>query len=218
MSGISQAIPILVHCEQRSAEWYALRAGKVTASRITDVLATVKNGEAAARRNYRAQLVCEILTGLPGENYVSKEMQWGIDTEPFARAAYELQYDVTVDQVGFATHPEIERCGASPDGLVGAEGLVEIKCPATSTHLEYLLSGTVPLDYQPQMLTAMACTGRKWCDFVSYDPRLPQHLQLFVRRFYRDEERIAEIEARVRQFLAEVDEVLRRLPQPEVDF
>jgi hypothetical protein len=138
-------------------------------------------------------------------------MQWGIDTEPFARAAYELQQDVMVETVGFATHPEIPRFGCSPDGLVGEDGLVEIKCPNTATHIEYLLAGTVPAEYQAQMLVEMACTGRQWVDFVSYDPRLPAHLQLFVRRFLRDAARIAEIESKVVQFLEEVDRVLVQL-------
>ena len=207
--------PMLYDCEQRSDEWRALRIGKVTASRICDVLAKIQKGEAASRRNYRAEIIVEILTGLPADNYVSKEMQWGIDTEPFARAAYELQQDVMVTTVGFACHPVIDRFGASPDGLVGDDGLVEIKCPNTATHIEYLLAGVVPSDYQPQMLVAMACTGREWCDFVSFDPRLPPRLQLFVRRFFRDDARIAEIEAKVEKFLEEVDDVIARLDPPE---
>ena len=207
--------PTIYDCEQRTDEWRTLRIGKVTASRICDVLAEIKKGEAASRRNYRADIIVEILTQLPADNYVSKEMQWGIDTEPFARAAYELEQDVMVSTVGFACHPLIDRFGASPDGLVGDDGLVEIKCPNTATHIEYLLAGVVPADYQPQMLTAMACTGRRWCDFVSFDPRLPSHLQLFVRRFHRDDERIAEIERKVESFLEEVDDVLARLNSPE---
>ncbi len=207
--------PMGYECEQRSDEWRSLRIGKVTASRICDVMAEIKKGEAATRRNYRAEIIVETLTQLPADNYVSKEMQWGIDNEPFARAAYELNQDVMVTTVGFVTHPWIDRFGASPDGLVGDEGLVEIKCPNTATHIEYLLAGVVPADYQPQMLTAMACTGRKWCDFVSFDPRLPQHLQLFGRRFFRDDARIAEIEQKVEKFLEEVDDVLARLHPPD---
>jgi putative phage-type endonuclease len=203
--------PILYDCEQRTEEWRELRLGKVTASRISDVLAKIKEGEAATRKKYKAEIVCEILTGLAVEGFKSKEMQWGTDTEPFARAAYELQQDVLVQTVGFATHPTIKRFGCSPDGLVGSDGLVEIKCPNTSTHIEYLLAGVVPAEYQPQMLVAMACTGRQWVDLVSYDPRLPSHLQLFCRRFPRDEARIAEIEAKVVKFLEEVDDVLVRL-------
>jgi putative phage-type endonuclease len=204
----------ILDCEQRTPEWIEARIGKVTASRIDCVLAEIKKGEAASRRNYRAEIVIETLTGLPADNYISKEMQWGIDTEPFARAAYELQNDVMVATVGFANHPAIARFGASPDGLVGEDGLVEIKCPNTATHLDYLLTGEVPADYQPQMLVAMACTGRDWCDFVSFDPRMPQHLQLFVRRFERDNFRITEIEQKVEKFLDEVDEMLMRLDPP----
>lgn len=205
---------MIIDCEQNTAEWLALRCGKVTGSRIPDVLAEIKKGEAASRRNYRAKIVAEILTGQPVEpveQYVSKEMQWGTDTEPFARAAYELECDAVVDKVGFAIHPQNERFGASPDGSVGHEGLVELKCPNTATHIDYILAGVVPADYQLQMLAEMACTERQWCDFVSFDPRLPKRLQLFVRRFPRDEKRIAEIEQKVERFLAEVDEVIFRL-------
>ena len=209
----------LIMCEQRSDEWRTLRAGKVTASRISDVLAELKSGkgEAATRRNYRAEIIAETLTGIPCDSFISKEMQWGIDTEPFARAAYELTQDVTVDTVGFAVHPAIPRFGASPDGLVSDIGLVEFKCPLTSTHLDYILAGEVPSEYQPQMLAAMACTCREWCDFVSFDPRLPERFQLFVKRFYRHEGRIREMELKVERFLGEVDEVLARLESASSD-
>lgn len=202
---------MILECEQRTEEWVQLRCGKVTGSRICDVLAEIKKGEAASRKNYRAEIIVETLIGIPVEQYVSKEMQWGTDTEPFARAAYELEHDASITTVGFATHSMIDRFGASPDGLVGDDGLVEIKCPNTATHLEYLLSGTVPAAYQPQMLAEMACTGRQWCDFVSFDPRLPKRLQLFVRRFPRDDAKIGEIEAKVEEFLDEVDSVLSQL-------
>jgi putative phage-type endonuclease len=208
----------ILDCEQRTPEWIEARIGKVTGSSIAAVLAEIKKGESATRRNYRAEIIVEILTGLPADTYVSKEMQWGAEQEPFARAAYEIHQDVMVTTVGFATHPEISRFGASPDGLVGDDGLVEIKCPNTATHLEYLLAGVVPSEYEPQMLTAMACTGRQWCDFVSFDPRMPAHLQLFVKRFARDNERIAEIETKVVSFLYEVDDVLRRLHPAESEF
>jgi putative phage-type endonuclease len=202
----------LVDVEQRTPDWLALRVGKVTSSRITDVLARIAKGEAASRRNYRAEIVCETLTGVSAEDtYISREMQWGIDHERDACVAYELLQDVMVMPIGFAVHPFIERFGASPDGFVGDDGLVEIKCPNTSTHIDYMLAGIVPAEYEPQMLVAMACTGRAWCDFVSFDPRLPAHLQLFIRRFHRDEARIADIEGQVMQFLAEVDDVLVQL-------
>ena len=200
-----------VDLEQGSPEWLAMRAGKVTASRVSDVLAKIKTGEAAARRDYRAQLVAEILTGRPQEDgFVNAEMQHGIDQEPLARSAYEMAKDVLVDQIGFVLHPTIDRAGASPDGVTGKVGL-EIKCPKTATHLQYLLDGVVPSKYQPQMLWQMACMETEACDFVSFDPRLPEHLQLFVVRFPRDDKRIQEITAEVTVFLREVDAVVVKL-------
>jgi putative phage-type endonuclease len=201
--------PLLL--EQRTEAWRMARAGKVTASCIADVLAKVKGREATTRANYRAQIIAEVLTGTPADNpFVSRPMQWGIDTEPFARAAYELKYEVMIDTVGFVLHPTIESFGASPDGMIG-KGLVQFKCPHTATHIEYLLKGDVPAEYQHQMLAEMACTNAAWCDFVSFDPRLPSELQLFVRRFPRDQTRIAEIELEVTKFLAEVKDMLVRL-------
>lgn len=196
---------------QGSIEWQEARAGKVTASRIEDVLAKIKSGEAAARRDYRAQLVAEILTGKPQEDgYINAEMQWGIDNEILARGAYQVARDTDVDPVGFVLHPTIERAGASPDGLTGL-GLVEIKCPKTATHLQYLLAGEVPTKYQPQMLWQMACAESEWTDFVSYDPRLSAELQLFIVRFQRDEKRIKEMEVEALRFLQEVDSMLLQL-------
>lgn len=200
-----------IDCVQGSPEWHAARAGKVTASCIASVMAKIKTGEAAARRDYKAQLVAEILTGTPQDgSYINAEMQWGMDQEPFARAAYEVACGVLVDQVGFVLHPTIERAGMSPDGIVG-QGLLEIKCPKTATHLQYLLAGAVPAQYQPQMLWQMACAEATFCDFVSFDPRLSPELQLFVIRFHRDEARIKEMESEVKMFLAEVDELLSKL-------
>lgn len=202
----------VLHFPQGSVEWLGARAGKVTASCISDVLAKIKTGEAAARRDYRAQLVAEILTGKPqGDTYINAEMQYGIDTEPLARDAYEAAEGVLVDQVGFILHPSIDRAGASPDGLVGDSGLVEIKCPKVATHLTYLLDGVVPAKYQPQMLWQMACSGRAWCDFVSFRPDLPDDLQLFKVRCERDDKRIKEMEDEVIAFLSEVDKLLARL-------
>lgn len=211
---------MVLNFEQGSQEWLQARAGRVTASRIADVMAKVKSGEAASRRDYRAQIIAELLTGQPQEDgFTSKEMTWGTEQEPYARASYEVKTGAMVDQVGLVLHPSIDRGAASPDGLVGwdgenaPEGLVEIKCPKTSTHLEYLMAGIAPSKYHPQMLWQMACTGAQWCDFVSFDPRLPEHLQLFVVRFPRDEKRIKEIEAEVQAFLGEVDAILAKLPQ-----
>jgi len=201
----------LIEVEQRTEQWFNLRRGWVTGSRVADVLASIKSGEAAARRNYRAELISVILTGERPESYVSKEMLHGIENEPFARAAYELKYDVTVDQAGFATHPRVDRFGASSDGYIGTTGVLEIKAPNTATHIDYLLRNRLPPDYEPQMLAEMACAEREWADFVSFDPRLPADLQLFVKRFYRDEKRIAEIEKCVEIFLSEVDEVIEKL-------
>jgi len=197
---------------QGSVEWLQSRAGKVTASRIADVMAKIKTGEAAARRDYKAQIVAEILTGRPQEDgYTNAAMQWGTDTEPLARQAYEAQTGVIVEQVGLVLHPTIDRSAASPDGLA-EDGLVEIKCPKTATHLQYLLAKDIaPSMYQPQMLWQMACTGAAWCDFVSFDPRLPEDLQLHIVRFNRDEKRIAEIEAEVVVFLREVEETIKQL-------
>lgn len=196
---------------QGTPEWLAARAGNVTASRIADVLAKVKSGEAASRKNYKAEIVVERLTGAPAGSYTNAAMQWGVEQEPFARAAYEVSRDVLVEKVGFVYHPTIEFAGASPDGLVGEDGLVEIKCPNTANHLAYILANAAPTDYIAQMQWQMACTGRKWCDFVSYDPRVPERLQLFVVRVQRDREYIGDAESEVVVFLVEVEEMLKRL-------
>lgn len=201
----------IIDFPQGSAEWLASRAGKVTASRVVDVMAKIKTGEAAARRDYRAQIVAEILTGKPQEDgFTNSAMQWGTEQEPFARSAYEVAKDLMVDQVGLVLHPSIERAAASPDGLAG-DGLLEIKCPKTATHLQYLLAGAVPTQYQPQMLWQMACTERAWCDFVSFDPRLPEDLQILIVRFERDDRRIKEMEDEVTLFLSEVDATIEKL-------
>ena len=202
----------IIDFPQGSIDWLQSRAGKVTASCISNVLAKIKTGEAAARRDYKAQLVAEILTGVPqGDAYINAEMQFGLDTEPLARAAYEAQEGVLVEQVGLVVHPRIDRAAASPDGLVEENGLVEIKCPKVATHLTYLLDGTVPSKYQPQMLWQMACCERDWCDFVSFRPDLPPELQLFKVRFPRDDRRILEMEAETIIFLQEVDGLVEKL-------
>jgi putative phage-type endonuclease len=197
--------------DQGTEEWFTIRIGKVTASRVADVIAKTKTGYSASRDNYMAQLVCERLTGQKGESFTNAAMQHGTDTEPLARAAYEALKDVLVDEVGFVPHPTIEMAGASPDGLVGDDGLIEIKCPNTATHIDTLLSQTVPGKYNTQMQFQMACTGRKWCDFVSFDNRLPEELQLFVMRVPRDEVFIRLIEAEIVQFIAELDDKINKL-------
>lgn len=196
---------------QGSAEWFAQRAGKVTASRVADVIAKTKTGWGASRANYAAQLVAERLTGNVEPTFTNAAMQWGTDKEPEAREAYEFHAGVFVDQVGMIDHPKIAMTGASPDGLVGDAGLVEIKCPNTATHIETLLSGKVPAKYVTQMAWQMACTGRAWCDFVSFDPRMPEHMRLFVQRVDRDDTLIATLEAEVSAFLTEVSETVAAL-------
>lgn len=197
--------------EQGSDPWKLARSTRVTASRISDVLAKIKSGEAAKRKDYRAEIIAATLTGVPQEDgFINAEMQWGIDQEPFARGAYEAAYGVLVDKCGLWLHPSIDRTAASPDGVCG-DGLLEIKAPKTATHLQYLLADEVPTKYQPQMLWQMACSGAAWVDFVSYDPRLSPELQLFKVRFERDDGRIREMEAEVEIFLGEVDLMLSRL-------
>lgn len=201
MSGIIQGSP----------EWFAVRLGRVTASRVADVVAKTKNGWGASRANYAAQLIAERLTGTAQESYTNAAMQWGTETEPLARAAYEFRTDANVTEVGFAPHPTIGLAGASPDGLVNGEGLVEIKCPNTATHLDTLLGRAAPDKYFVQMQFQMACTGRLWCDFVSFDPRLPESMRLFVDRVTRDNTAIASLEASVIEFLAEIDTKVKAL-------
>ena len=191
--------------DQGSDQWFAARIGKVTASRVADVLAKTKSGYSTSRDNYMAQLVCERLTGQREEFFTSAAMQHGTDTEPLARAAYESLKDVLVDEVGFVPHPSIIMAGASPDGLVGDNGLLEIKCPNTATHIDTLLSQTVPGKYNTQMQFQMACTDREWCDFVSFDNRLPEELQLFVKRVPRDNMYIRLMEDEIVKFLNELD-------------
>lgn len=197
--------------EQRSDAWFEARIGKVTASRVADVIAKTKTGYSATRDNYMAQLVCERLTGQKGESFTNAAMQWGTETEPLARISYEVAQNVLVDEVGFVPHPTIEMAGASPDGLVNDDGLLEIKCPNTATHIETLLSQTVPGKYNTQMQFQMACTGREWCDFVSFNNRLPAELQLFVKRVPRDNVFIRLIEGEIVQFLAELDDKINKL-------
>lgn len=197
--------------EQRSPEWFAERCGKVTASRIADLMAKTKTGYSTSRANYRAQLVVERLTGTVEPSFCSPAMQHGIDTEAEAREAYRRHMLCTVDEIAFVHHPAIEMAGASPDGLIGDDGLVEIKCPITATHIDTLLNGDVADKYAKQMQFQMACTGRTWCDFVSFDGRLPEAMRLFVQRVPRDDQQIAEIEAEVVSFLAEVEETVARL-------
>jgi putative phage-type endonuclease len=196
---------------QGSPEWHAIRLGKVTASRVADVIAKTKSGPAASRKNYLTELVLERLTGERTEGFTNAAMQWGIDTEPQARLAYEFHRNVDVAQVGFVPHPSIADAGASPDGLVRDDGLVEIKCPMPATHMETLDTGAVPAKYVTQMQWQMACTGREFCDFVSFDPRFPAHMQFFCERVKRDDLLIKTLEAEVTDFLRELRDTVDRL-------
>jgi putative phage-type endonuclease len=189
--------------DQGTPEWFAARVGKVTASRIADLCAKTKSGWGASRANYMADLLVERLTGMPAPSYENAAMIWGRECEPKARAAYEFFRDCDVKEIGFVDHPSIPMSGASPDGLVGIDGLVEIKCPNTATHIDTLLSGKVPEKYVSQMRWQMACTQREWCDFVSFDPRMPAAMQLFVKRVERGD--LAELERCVVEFLAELE-------------
>lgn len=196
---------------QGSVEWMQERCGMITASRIADVLATTKTGEAASRANYRAQLVAERMTKTVQESYTNAAMQWGIDTEPQARIAYELHSGLLVEEVGSVPHPFIKRASASPDGLIDADGLVEIKCPNTATHICYLIDGKPPKKYIPQMAWQCACTGRKWVDFVSFDPRMDKADQLFVVRYTPKSEYLKELEEKVIAFDIEVEALIKQI-------
>lgn len=198
--------------EQRSQEWIDARLGKVTASRISDVMAQGRGGKpSATRANYRAELVVERLTGVPKEGFSNAAMAWGTETEPQARATFTLTTGLSVDEVGFIPHPSIDMTGASPDGLIGKTGLIEIKCPNSATHIATLRGADIDDKYMKQMQWQMVCTGREWCDFVSFDPRLPDEMQLHIRRVDADRAMIETIETAVREFLAEVEEELADL-------
>lgn len=204
--------------EQGSAEWLAARCGKVTASRVSDVLAKTKTGYGASRANYMAELIAERLTGEPAERFVNAAMAWGTEKEPEARSLYAFITDSDVEQVGFIEHPLISMCGASPDGLVAHDGLVEIKCPSTATHIDTLLGQAVPAKYVTQMQWQIAVTGREWCDFVSYDPRLPDSMRIFVKRVERDDAFIEAASQEVVLFLeelAEKEQALRSRYEPD---
>lgn len=196
---------------QGSEDWHKARLGKVTASRLSDVMARTKTGPAAVRKNYMAQLVAERLTGVPAEQYVNAAMEWGTATEPQARAAYSFFTDAVVQEIGFVPHPSIAMSGASPDGLIGEDGGLEIKCPNTATHIDTLLADAVPEKHILQIQWQMACTGRRWVDFVSFDPRLPEGVSLFIRRIKRDDTAIKVMEQEVVKFLAELDETVNAL-------
>lgn len=202
----------IIDCEQGSPEWIAARLGKVSASRMADMTATTKSGYSTSRANYAAELIVERLTGASGASgYTNAAMEWGTAHEPAARVMYEFISDIPVSKVGLVLHPTIEMACASPDGLASDDGLIEIKCPNTATQIETLLSEKIPEKYVKQMQWQMACTGRAWCDFVSFDPRMPVEMQLFVSRVSRDDALIASLEAETRKFLGEIDGTLAAL-------
>lgn len=196
---------------QGTEQWFKDRCGNVGASKVADIIAKTKSGYSASRANYMASLIVERLTGGNQDSYTSPAMQWGTDTEPKAREMYQFITDNEVTLTGFVMHPSIARSGASPDGLIGEEGCLEIKCPNTATHIETLLGSGIDGKYNTQMQWQMACTGRKWCDFVSFDPRLPVELQIKIQRVNRDDAYIAMLETEVKEFLAELDDKLKQL-------
>lgn len=199
--------------DQRTDTWFAARLGRVTASRVHEIMATLKDGKpAAARANYMADIVLERLTGKRAEGFSNDAMDWGTQTEPQARAAYSAKTGELVTEVGFVNHPTL-MAGASPDGLVGDDGLVEIKCPTSSTALETLFTQKIAKKYIDQMQWQLLVTGRAWCDFCSFDPRLPEHLQCYIQRVPRDNKRIAELETAVAKFLEEVDTQFKTLQE-----
>ena len=197
--------------EQGTQEWLQARCGSLGASQINEALATTKSGWGASRENLKNRIIAERLTGIPAETFKNAAMEWGTAQEDNARKAYEAHTGVFVDEMGIAYHPVLKHTHASPDGLVGDDGLIEIKAPNTTTHIETLKAKKAPSKYINQMMWQMRCTDRQWCDFVSFDPRLPSHLQLFVTRVERDDAYIADLEAKVTEFLSEVEKEIERL-------
>lgn len=196
---------------QGSREWVAARVGSLGASRLQEAIARTKTGFGAGRANLMAELICERLTGTPADKFITQAMQAGTETEPEARSAYEFYRGVTVETVGLVRHPKIEQSHASPDGLVGDDGLIEIKCPQPAAHMETLLGQEVPAKYQTQMMWQMACAGRAWCDYCSYNPSFPENMRLFIKRLHRDDKRISELETEVAGFLLEMAVKLSQL-------
>lgn len=194
--------------QQGTDEWFAARAGKLTASRMADILATVKSGESASRKNYRLELVCERKTGIKQSGFSNVHTERGTELEPIARSLYEIKKNVIVNEVGFIDHPTIQMSGASPDGLVGNDGQIEIKCPTPANHIETILSGKSPSKYYAQMQWQMACTNRSWCDFISYCPNVGEDIEIFIYRVNRDNEYIKMLEIEAVKFLNEVDDLL----------
>ena len=201
----------VIDCQQGTDEWRMARLGKVGASMVADATARTKTGWGASRANLAARLVAERLTGVLSESFVNDAMRWGTEKEPEAREFYSFVIGNEVKQVGLVLHPTLDHAVASPDGLVSDGGLVEIKCPNTATHIETLMSGNADPRYLKQMQWQMACTGRQWVDWVSYDPRMPDEMRLFVRRVDRDQKMISELEEQIGEFLSEVERTCSEL-------
>jgi putative phage-type endonuclease len=202
-------MPKWVTAEQGTDQWLLHRVGKLTGSRMADAMAFLKNGaETEARRKLKLQILAERLTGRMTETYQTEAMKWGIEQEPNAKAHYEETTGELITNCGFALHDTLDGWGASPDGLLGKHGLLEIKCPATTTHLDYLLAGVVPEKYKPQMLCQLAVTERKWCQFMSYDPRLPDEWRSFVVRYEPSKEELEEVTGHAKRFLCEVQKMV----------
>ncbi|MCK1459195.1 YqaJ viral recombinase family protein [Bradyrhizobium sp. 2] len=189
---------------QGTEEWRRARAGSLGASRLHEAVARTKTGYGASRANIMAELICERLTGAPADKFVTAAMQAGTETEPEARDAYSFYTGQTVRQVGLIRHRSIEQSHASPDGLIGDDGMLEIKCPQPAAHMETLLTQKIPEKYVTQMMWQMACSGRKWVDYVSYNPSFPENLRLFIRRVPRDDKRINDLETEIAGFLLEM--------------
>ena len=198
---------------QGTDEWLKARLGWTTGSRIVDIMPGVKGKYLASRKNYMAEKVIEILTDESPEHFVSEAMQWGTDTEPLARSAYEAITGNFVDEDGFVPHPTIPKLGASPDGIVNPDGCIEIKCPNSANHLSTILGSLIKRDYIFQMQCEMMCLDKQWCDFISYDPRMPDNLQIFIQRIPRDEVMITEIEMEVKKFQGELQEMLAKIKE-----
>jgi putative phage-type endonuclease len=199
--------------QQGTNEWRLARCGSLGASQLSDALAKTKSGWGASRENLKSRMVIERLTGLPVDGYESPAMIWGRDKEEEARIAYSFMTGHDVTEVGLYKHPTIIGTHASPDGLVGDDGCIEIKCPNSATHIEVLKTNQIAHKYILQMQWQMACADRQWCDFVSFDPRMPDHLMLYIARVHRDNDMLATLESEVAEFLAEVDKDVEALSE-----
>ncbi len=193
----------IIDCIQGSDEWFTAKRGKVTASHFSEILNT-----GSGRKTYMMRVIAERLTGITQTGYQDKNMEGGIELEPQAKVYYEELNECKVESVGFIAKNDFVGC--SPDGLVSKEGLVEIKCPLTTTHLNYILKGKMPAIYKPQVQGGMFVTGRKWCDFVSFDPLLKQH-PFFCTRVFRDDKYIMVLELAIEQFLKELQEIIQKV-------